>query len=196
MAPVQGACNVGVAFHTVPASDYPLQWTFVLSKSDWFQGKVWCTTLMENTEGRGATSMFLDWSPACLDQRMIYTGVVAVAKCELPFQTLKDLIPVGKLVSIVNPSFPSLTWEDIGRDSERYVELILTHLCKNRYINVPSTDPANLTNLIRARLGILQNTIVPRTGLYPVVSLRSGNVTYGDTRLFRQYVLSIVASQL
>ncbi|KAH9974931.1 hypothetical protein BGW80DRAFT_123528 [Lactifluus volemus] len=182
MAPVHAFCSVGVAFHTTPG--YPTQWTFVISRSEWFQGKVWVSTLIENTGGRGATSMFLDWSPACLNQSMLFTGIVKVAESPIPFNTLKDAIPMGELVSKVNPSFSSVAWEDIGTDSEKYVGLILSHLCENRYISVPGTDHKELTHLIRGRLENLHKADIPRTGKYPVLDLTTGNAVYGDTRLF------------
>lgn len=181
MAPKKNLCQVGVAFYTVP--DYPTQWTFVVSNNRRFEGQVWCTTLMENTDGRGAISMDLDWSPACLDQRMIFSGVVAVVESPHPFDTLKDSIPMGDLVSRVNPSFPFVTWADIGRDSETYVGLILTHLCRARLISVPGMDLNNPTNLIRPLLGVVQKTKVPQMGNYPIVSL-TGEVIFGDTRMF------------
>lgn len=77
----------------------------------------------------------------------------------------------------------SLTWEDIGRDSEKFVGLALKHLCEEGLISLPGTDQATLPNLIRGRLPTLQSAQRPAKGSYPVVAFKTGKITFSRGKL-------------
>jgi hypothetical protein len=168
-------CNVGVAFYTVP--QFPLQWVLVLSESEKFEGDVWCTTINETTNGPGASWTHLDWSPSGLLHPIgFFSGVISIAQSSKSISTLQDLLPLERIVSEVLPQ--SSTWEHIGRDSSKYVSLVLQHLCDGRFISVPGTNTAILPDLIRGRFQNLQAAQRPGSGSYPVVPLKTGEITY------------------
>ncbi|KAI0247323.1 hypothetical protein BJV78DRAFT_944318 [Lactifluus subvellereus] len=180
MPPQPPSCSVGVAFHTVP--DFPIQWALVLSKSERFEGKVWCSTLNETTNGRGAFWTHLDWSPSRLNPAAVFSGVIGIARSSQSVNTVQSSVPLQSIVSEVDCS-QGLSWEDIGRDSEKYVGLALVHLCEGGLISLPGTDPATLPNLIRGRLQTLLGAHYPGRGSYPVVALKTGRITYARARL-------------
>jgi hypothetical protein len=180
MAPQRSACHVGVAFHTVPG--FPTQWSVVLSQSQRFEGKVWCTTISETTNGRGTFWKHLDWSPSRLDPMALFSGVIWVAKSTYAVSTLQNWVSSECIIPGKNDS-ESPTWDDIGRDSEEFAGLVLLRIFEGGYILLPDAHPPTLTSLIRDRLPDLQAAERPDRGSYPILSIDTGKITYARAKL-------------
>jgi hypothetical protein len=180
MAPRQPVSHVGVAFHTVPG--FPTQWSIVFSQSQQFEGEVWCATIIETTNGRTSVWTHLDWSPSRLDLMALFSGVVWITESTHSVNVLQNSVHLRGIISEIDSSNPYV-WNDIGRDSEKFVSLVLWSIFQKRYVNLPEKVPSILILSIRRYLYDLQAAGRPDQESYPVLSIKTGKTTYARAML-------------
>jgi len=175
-------CHVGIAFYTHPTS--VTQWVLVLSENPLFEGKVWCSTAIETVNGWGAYWAPCDWSPATFKPTTLFSGVVYVTQASAPMNNIKAVIASDNRSSELD-RFQVHDSGDTPWGTDKYIILALWRLSlrEERFIRLHFFDMADLANQVEFCLPVLRGARQTITGnVYPVVSLNSGNVSFGHSR--------------
>jgi hypothetical protein len=171
-------CHIGIAFYTYPIS--VMQWVLVLSDNPLFEGKVWCSTVIETVNGWEAHWAPCDWSPATFSRTALFSGVVHVAQASAPMNSIKAVIASDNRSSEFD-RFEVHGSGDIPWGTKKYIILALWRLSlrDERFICLHVFDMAGLANQIEFCLTVLRDVQQTNAGnLYPIVSLSSG-VSFG-----------------
>jgi hypothetical protein len=176
----QSSCYIGVAFY----SSAPLytRWALVLSENTHFMGRGWGSTASDTVDG----GVIISWvpferSPAGFDTRAQFLGIVRVALVRMSINNLKPLISSSNRASVQDRTHVPGT-DDILWGTEKYVVLAILRLYEGGYLRPPRLRRDDLARFIGGRIcDLLRRRCVPGGTVYPVVSLDSGNISFGHS---------------
>jgi hypothetical protein len=177
----QFSCYIGVAFYS--STNLSAQWTLVLSEDPHFIGPGWGSTAADTVDGGVMISWVGSRSPARFDTRRQFMGIVRVAQVQMSINNLKLLISSSNRASAEDRTHVPGT-DDILWSTEKYVVLALLRLYEGRYLRLPRLRRDSLAHFIGGRIRdhLLRTRCIPGGTVYPVVSLDSGNISFGHLR--------------
>ncbi|KAH9160691.1 hypothetical protein EDB89DRAFT_2035871 [Lactarius sanguifluus] len=175
----QPTCYIGVAFYN--HASFPTQWALILSENPHFEGPGWGSTAAETVNGVGISSLSFQRSPASFNPIALFSGIVYVAQVRMPIQNLKALISGSNRASAEDRTMVRGT-DDIPWGTDKYVVLALLRLSEGRYLRLPRSGRDSLAHFIGGRIRDLHRTrCTPGGDVYPIVSLDSGDVSFGHS---------------
>ncbi|KAI9454458.1 hypothetical protein BJY52DRAFT_1188884 [Lactarius psammicola] len=173
----QSSCYVGVAFYN--HASFPTQWALILSENPHFEGPGWGSTAAETVNGVGISSLSFERSPSSFNPIGLFFGIVYVAQVPMSIQNMKTLISGSNRASAEDRTMVQGT-DDITWGTDKYVVLALLRLYERRYLRLPRFGRASLAHLIQGRIrDLLRARCNPGGDVYPIVSLDSGNISFG-----------------
>ncbi|KAI9434560.1 hypothetical protein BJY52DRAFT_1198088 [Lactarius psammicola] len=176
----QSSCYVGVAFYN--HASFPTQWALILSENPHFEGPGWGSTAAETVNGAGISSLSYERSPSSFNPIGLFLGIVYVAQVPMSIQNMKALISGSNRASVEDRTVVQGT-DDITWGTEKYVVLALLRLSQRRYLKLPRLARDSLAHFIQGRIrDLLRARCTPGADVYPIVSLDSGNVSFGHSR--------------
>ena len=180
----QSSCYIGVAFYNF--ASFPTQWVLILSENPHFIGPGWGSSSAETVNGVGVSWVRFERSPAGFNPSGLFLGVTYVAQVPMSINNLKALISSSNRASVEDRSHVQGT-DDIPWGTDKYVVLALLRLHEGRYLRLPRLARGSLAHFIGGRIRDLHRVrCTPGGDVYPVVSLESGNISFGhSTRTWR-----------
>ena len=173
------SCYIGVAFYNF--ASFPTQWALILSENPQFMGPGWGSSAAETVNGVGVSWVRFERTPAGFNPSGLFLGVVCVAQVLMPINNLKALISSSNRASAADRSHVQGT-DEIPWGTEKYVVLALLRLYEGRYLRLPRVAQGSLAHFIGGRIRDLHRTrCTPGGAVYPVVSLESGDVSFGQS---------------
>jgi hypothetical protein len=177
----QSSCYIGVAFYSF--TSFPTQWALILSENTHFTGSGWGNTATDTIDGGVRISwMGFEKSPAGFNTRGQFLGVVCIGQVPMSINNLKVLISNSNRATAEDRAHvPGM--DDIMWGSDKYVVLALLRLYEERRLKLPRLGRGSLAQFIGGRIrDLLRVRCVPDSQVYPVVSLDSGNLSFGHSR--------------
>ncbi|KAH9052600.1 hypothetical protein EDB87DRAFT_1835782 [Lactarius vividus] len=175
----QPTCHIGVAFYN--HASFPTQWALILSEHPHFEGPGWGSTAAETVNGAGVSSLPFQSSPTSFSPTGLFLGIVYVAQVRMTIQNLKALISGSNRASAEDRAMVRGT-DDIPWGTDKYVVLALLRLYERRYLRLPRFGRGSLAHFIGGRIrDLLRAGRTPGGAVYPIVSLDSGEVSFGHS---------------
>ncbi|KAH9008694.1 hypothetical protein EDB83DRAFT_2531540 [Lactarius deliciosus] len=175
----QPTCYIGVAFYN--HASFPTQWALILSENPHFEGPGWGSTAAETVNGVGTSSLPFQSSPTGFSPMGLFLGIVYVDQIHMSIQNLEALISDSNRASAEDRTIVQGT-DDIPWGTDKYVVLALLRLYERRYLKLPRLGRGSLAHFIGGRIrDLLRAGCTPGGAVYPIVSLDSGDVSFGHS---------------
>ncbi|KAI9435168.1 hypothetical protein H4582DRAFT_2100600 [Lactarius indigo] len=175
----QPTCYIGVAFYN--HASFPTQWALILSEHPHFEGPGWGSTAAETVNGVGVSSLAFQSSPSSFNPVGLFLGIVYVAQVRMSIQNLRTLISSSNRASAEDRTQVQGA-DDIPWATDKYVVLALLRLYEGGYLRLPRLGRASLAHFIGGRIcDLLRARCTPGSAVYPIVSLDSGDLSYGHS---------------
>jgi hypothetical protein len=177
----QSICYVGVAFYGVASLD--TQWALILSEDPHLSGPGWGSSPADTVNGGvGISWVWFKKSPAGFKPSGLFMGVIRVAMVHRSINNLKTVISDYNQASAGDRTYVRGT-DDILWGSDKYVVLALLRLYGMSILRLPTLGRDSLAQFIRGRIcDLLRTRCTQGSVVYPVVSLESGNLSFGHSR--------------
>ena len=175
-------CYIGVAFFNRPS--FPTQWALILSGSPLFEGPGYGSTVAETVNGVCTPWVSINGSPASFNPLGHFLGIISVGQIPTSLQNAHALISSANQASAEDRTFVQGA-DDIPWGSEKYVVLALLRLHEGRCLTqrLPRLGRGSLAHFIGGRIrDLLRVSYNPGSGVFPVVTLESGQVSFGQPR--------------
>ncbi|KAF8259801.1 hypothetical protein EI94DRAFT_1706799 [Lactarius quietus] len=162
-------------------ASYPTQWALVLSENPQFMGPGWGSSPAQTVNGLGTPWVWFERSPAGFHPSGLFLGIAYFGQVSISINNMKVLISGSNQASAEDLAYVQGT-DDIPWGSDKYVVLALLRLYEGRYLRIPRLGRGSLAHFIAGRIrDLLRVPCTPGSNMYPIVSLDSGNVSYGHS---------------